>query len=351
MHTAGSIARMVDAQVVGSPDVAIARLETIDRADESCLTFARSASFAAGLARSRAGAALVTRGLEKDILAGGFDTASRALLIVGDADRALIKALELFAPAPAAPAAGVHATSVVEPGASVDPTARIGPCCVIAAGARIGPGAVLHSQIHVARDARIGARTIIHAGVVVGERCQVGDGCILHPGVKLGADGFGYIPGKDGLLKVPHIGIVQVGDGVEIGANTCIDRAKFGATTIGAGTKIDNLVQIGHNCVIGRSCILCGQVGLAGSVTLGDGVILAARVGVSDNLTIGAGARIGAAAGVNEDVPAGETWLGAPAMPAMATARVFAGMKKLPEILERLRELEKLSQRDPMLPS
>jgi UDP-3-O-[3-hydroxymyristoyl] glucosamine N-acyltransferase len=144
----------------------------------------------------------------------------------------------------------------------------------------------------------------------------------------------------DAVLKIPHIGNVQIGDAVEIGANSCVDRGKFGATTIGDGTKIDNLVQIGHNCRIGKCCLICGHVGLSGSVTLGDGVILAGKVGVSDGITIGAGARVGANSGVMNDVPTGETWFGAPAMPAGTQRR---NMVVLRDIAERMKALQKLA--------
>lgn len=349
MHTTGEIARLLGATLQGPDDLPIEGLETIDRAGPGCLTFVRSAAYAKALAASRAAAAIVHRGVEVP----GFDTARRALLVVPNADLALVKVLNLFAPAHHAPAPGVHPSATVHPGALIDPTAAVGPSCVVGPGAQVGPGAVLIAQVFVGAGAAVGAQSVLHPGVVVGERCRVGARCLLHPGVKLGADGFGYVPSEDGrgVVKVPHIGNVDVHDGVEIGANSCIDRAKFGATTIGAHTKIDNLVQIGHNCTVGKGCLICGQTGIAGSVTLGDGVILAARVGLADNITVGAGARVGAASGVGEDIPPGETWLGTPAMPVVTTARIYAARKKLPELLERLRELEKLAQRDAALPS
>lgn len=345
MHTSGTVAVHVGARLVGPGDVAIERLDTLSGADERTLTFVRSAGFARELSSSRAGSALVTEGLE----VSGVDTSRRALLFVEDADVALVRVLELFAPRrdPARP--GVHASAVVEAGARVDASASVGPLCVVGAGAVVGAGVVLVSQVSLGRGAMVGAGSVLHAGVSVGERCVVGRSCILHGGVVVGADGFGFVPapGGRGLLKVPHIGHVEIGDEVEIGANSCVDRGKFGATVVGSGTKIDNLVQVGHNCQIGRCCVICGQVGLAGSVTLGDGVILAGQVAVADNLTIGAGARVGAASGVVENIPAGETWLGTPAMPAQACMRMLAATRRLPAMLERLRELERLAERLP----
>jgi UDP-3-O-[3-hydroxymyristoyl] glucosamine N-acyltransferase len=348
MHTTGSIATHLGARLIGPGTIAIERLDTIELADDKAMTFVRSAPYVAGLAKSRAAAAIVTEGVDATSFANG----SRAVLYVPDADLALIRTLTLLAPAPERATPGIHPSAVVSAKAKVDHGASIGPLCVIADDAEIGPGAMLTSSVNVRTGARVGANTLLHPGVVIAERCKVGAGCIIHPGVVVGADGFGFRPSEDGrgLAKVPHIGIVDVGDNVEIGANTCIDRAKFGATIVGSGTKIDNLVQIGHNCVIGRSCILCGHVGLAGSVTLGDGVILAARVGIMDNISIGAGARIGGDSGVADDVPAGETWLGAPAMPARSMMRVYGALKRLPEVIERVRELERLTERAPAVP-
>jgi UDP-3-O-[3-hydroxymyristoyl] glucosamine N-acyltransferase len=348
MHTTGSIAKHLGARLIGPDSISIERLDTIDLADARSMTFVRSAAFAGALASSKAGCAIVSEGVE----VRGFDAASRALLYVPDADHALIRALALFAPSPEKPVPGVHPLAAVSAKARVDPTASIGPMCVVADGAEVGANAVLTSNVSVRSGGRVGAGTLLHPGVVIGERCKVGAGCILHSGVVIGADGFGFRPSEDGrgLAKVPHIGIVDVGDHVEIGANSCIDRAKFGATIVGAGTKIDNLVQIGHNCVIGRACVLCGQVGLAGSVVLGDGVILAARVGIADNIRVGDRARIGAGSGVTDDVPAGETWLGVPAMPARSMMRAYTAIKRLPEIVERVRELERLADRAPAVP-
>jgi UDP-3-O-[3-hydroxymyristoyl] glucosamine N-acyltransferase len=196
------------------------------------------------------------------------------------------------------------------------------------------------ASVTIGAAAAVGRGTVLHPGVVMGERCRVGAGCILHGGVIIGADGFGYRPSERGPVKVPHIGNVEIGNAVEIGANSCIDRAKFGSTTIGDGTKIDNLVQIAHNCRIGRGCLICGVTGMAGSVTLGDGVIVGGHVGIADNLTIGDRAVIAAKSGVICNVPAGETWWGFPAAPARSAARCYAIHRDLPNLIKRVRELE-----------
>jgi len=180
--------------------------------------------------------------------------------------------------------------------------------------------------------------------VAIGQRCHIGRDCLLHAGVVIGADGFGFAADDSGrgIAKVPHIGNVTIGDHVEIGANTCIDRAKFGSTSIGDGTKIDNLVQIAHNCRIGKCCLICGQSGLSGSVTLGDGVILAGNVGVADNLTLGAGARVGGRSSVNNDIPPGETWLGTPAQPIREAGMNMAVYRDLARHIRELRKLMRM---------
>ncbi|MEX2218462.1 MAG: UDP-3-O-(3-hydroxymyristoyl)glucosamine N-acyltransferase, partial [Phycisphaerales bacterium] len=256
MHTTGSLARALGATLVGRDDLPLAGIDSVDRAGPGSLTFIRTAAFAAQWARSRASAALVTRGVEVP----GHDPAARALLVVESADLALVKALALFAPEAQRGTPGVHPSAVVDPAARVDPSASVGPCCVVGAGAVIGAGVRLISGVSVGRGATIGDGSVLHHGVYVGERCVLGRRCVLWPGVVVGADGFGYMPDPSGrgVLKYPHIGTVEIGDEVEVGANTCIDRAKFAATVIGDGTKIDNLCQIGHNVRVGRACLICG---------------------------------------------------------------------------------------------
>jgi UDP-3-O-[3-hydroxymyristoyl] glucosamine N-acyltransferase len=339
VQTVGQLASLLRqgggaARVLGSEGIAIAALSNWDGSQAAALTFLRSGAFARKWLEREGGpsAAIASEAAVATVGAEALARLrERALIIVPDADLALIEVLKAMAPPSVERPAGVHASSVVDARATVHPTAHIGPHCVVEAGGVIDAGAVLISHCFVGSGARVGAGTTLHPGVRVLERCVVGRRCILHSGVTLGADGFGYRPLPDGrgLIKVPHIGNVVLGDEVEIGANTCVDRAKFGSTTIGDGTKIDNLVQIAHNCTIGRCCVLCGEVGLAGSVTLGDGVMLGAKVGIADNLTIGAGAQVGAASGVMNDIPAKETWLGMPARPAKETLRMMAELRKM----------------------
>ena len=229
----------------------------------------------------------------------------------------------------------------------VDPTAEIGEGASIGAGCYIGPGVVigantrLYPNVTILDDSSIGSGSIIWSGTVVRERCRIGHNCILHLNVSIGADGFGYRPSPDGrgLVKVPQIGTVTLGDGVEIGAGSCIDRGKFSTTYLGDGTKIDNLVQIAHNCRLGRSCVMAGQSGLAGSITLGDGVIMGGGSRIKDHCTVGSGAKLGGNATALADVEPGATILGTPAQEYRQTIKQWAALKQLPDLLKRIKKL------------
>jgi UDP-3-O-[3-hydroxymyristoyl] glucosamine N-acyltransferase len=335
-HTTGSIAQAVQGRLVGRGDLAIADLAGLEQAGAETLTFIRDRGFANQWRTSKAAAALVSEGIVVD----GHDEGARALVFVKDADLAMVRVLSMFERKPEVPAAGVHPTAHVDPSAKIAATARVGPFCVVGARAVVGEGSVLLSRVSLGADVVVGPGSMLHPGVVVYDRCTIGAQSILHANVCIGADGFGYRPDPQGrgLIKIPHIGTVQIGNGVEIGACACVDRGKFGATVIGDGTKIDNLVQIGHNAQVGRCVILCGQAGLAGSVTLGDGVIVGGHAGIADGLTVGAGARIGAKSGVMCDVPAGQVWTGTPAAPHKDQMRTWSAVKKLPEVLRELKK-------------
>lgn len=341
LFTSGELATRLGARLLGPSDTAITGLEALHAAGPGDLSFLRDGRYLEALVKSKCAAALVSEA-KIDTAAAHQLNPSRALIIVKDADAALIGLLEMLSPKfELSP--GRHPSAVVDPSAKVSPAAQIGPNVVIAAGASVGDGTVLGPGVSLAREVRVGRGCVLHAHVAVQHDCVIGDGCILHPGVVIGADGFGYRPAPDGrsLVKIPHIGNVVVEPGVEIGANSCIDRGKFGATRIGAGTKIDNLVQIGHNCTIGRCCIICGCCAVAGSVTLGDGVTLAGGVGIADGRTIGARATIAGRSGVMDDVPAGETWFGYPARPSRQMMRLVAAQDRLPDIMSQVRRMMK----------
>lgn len=319
--TTQSLAQMLGAELLGPPDIVLSDLAGIDEAGPGSLTFIRSETYAKRWQRSEASAAIATRGVDVP----GHDPASRALLLVENADQslvALLTELSRLASAPAPPP-GAHPSAIIDESAVIDPTAAIGPYCIIGPGARIGAGTVLHARVTLGEAVTVGERTVFHPGVVVYHHCVIGNDCLFHAQASIGADGFGFIPHPSGvgLVKVPHLGNVVIGDNVEVGAGSCIDRGKFASTTIGEGVKIDNLVQIGHNVRVGPHVVLCGQVGLGGSTVIGQGAMLGGQVGVQDNKSVGEGALIGGKSGVMQHIPPGESWFGTPARPAVAALR------------------------------
>lgn len=335
-----SVAALIGARIEAPASfdlsAAIEGLETVDRAGERHLTFVGNARFARMLAESRACAAIVSESVEVPEEARG-----RAILRVPSADHAMIEVLRLFAPREQLPPMGVDRTARVDPTAIIGEGARIGAFATVGRGAVVGPRTALFEGARLYEDCILGEDCVLHSGVVIRERCRIGDRVILASGVVIGTDGFGYRPSPDGrgIVKIPHIGFVEIADDVEIGANTCVDRGKFGATRIGAGTKIDNLCQIGHNVEIGRCVVISGLVGIAGSTRIGDGVQIGGGSGIADHLVVGRGARLAARSAVMNDVPEGATWGGAPAQDLRATLREFAVIRKLPEWHRRLSHL------------
>ncbi|MFM1824394.1 MAG: UDP-3-O-acylglucosamine N-acyltransferase [Planctomycetota bacterium] len=324
-------------------DATVDGLETVDRADARNLTFVGNGRFARLLDSSRAMAAVVDAGIPLSP-----EAAARAILRVKSADHAMIAILERFSPTEHLPETGVHPTASIDPTATVDPTARIGAFVSVGPRAVVGPRTALLDGVRLYAESRVGADCVLHANVVIRERCRVGDRVILASGVAIGTDGFGYRPSPDGrgIAKIPHIGTVVIEDDVEIGANSCVDRGKFGATRIGAGTKIDNVCQIGHNCEIGRCVVISGLTGVAGSTRIGDGTRIGGGCGIADHLVIGRGVSLAARSGVMSDVPDGATWGGFPAQELKHALREIALIRKLPEwhrLLKHLLEAPKAS--------
>lgn len=239
------------------------------------------------------------------------------------------------------PAAGIHPSAVVDPSASIDPSVSVGPFCYIGAKSKIGKGCVIEAGTTIGNSVVIGDETRIESGVRVNAYSVVGKRCHFLPNAVIGADGFGYAPVNGGIEKIPQIGNVVIGDDVDVGANSCIDRARFASTKIGRGTKIDNLVQVGHNCVIGEFCFLCGQAGLAGSTIVGNYVTLAGQAGTAGHITIHDKATVGPQCGVSGDVEAGQTILDSPGIPVALAMRIMACKKKLPDLFKRVTAIEK----------
>lgn len=235
----------------------------------------------------------------------------------------------------------IHPTAVVADDIRYEGEVEIGANVTIGSGCILGKGVIISAGCRIAGNVAIGAGTLIYSNVSIYEDSRIGKNCILHSGVVIGSDGFGFMLMQGVQQKIPQVGNVIIGDNVEIGANSCIDRATLGSTRIGEGSKLDNLVQIGHNCQIGKHCILCSQVGLAGSTILGDYVYLAGQVGVAGHCTIGDRTMVGAQSGVTGDLPADGRYFGSPAMDANLTKRIMASQKHLPEIYRGFLKQEK----------
>lgn len=325
------IAGWVGGEVLGDGGTEVDGLRPLGEAGRRDLAFAAGAGAEVAARASGAGALLVAAAVE------GFPGAQ---IVVADPRAAFADVLERLHP-PRRAEPGAHATAVVDPAAGVDPGSEIGPFVVVGAGSRIAAGAILGAHVVVGRDCEVGEGCLLHPHAVLYDGTRIGAGSIVHAGAVLGSDGFGYRPAGGVPRKIPQVGHVEVGEQVEIGANTTVDRATLGVTAIGAHAKIDNLVQVAHNVSVGRGAILCAQSGVAGSTRLGDGVVLAGQVGVADHREVGAGARVSAKSAVLRDVEPGEDVAGIPAVPAGAWRRQQALLRRLGEWSARLRRLER----------
>jgi UDP-3-O-[3-hydroxymyristoyl] glucosamine N-acyltransferase len=334
--TVEQLAALVRGRLVGDGTVSIHSARPVTEAGPGDITFIESERYAKLLRTSPASAALVGPHFQRQPSALKDDL---AVIEVDDPITAFVAVRRHLAGEQKSRWIGIH------PQACVSPTARI------------GENVAVYPFVYVGDDAEIGAGTTLHPGVVIGDRCRIGEGCTLHPnavlyadvvlsdrveihaGTVLGGDGFGYRQVDGRHVKIPHTGRLEVGSDVEIGANCAIDRATFEATRIGEGTKIDNLVMIGHNNQIGRHNLLCGQVGIAGSCTTGDYVIMAGQAGIKDKTQIGDKVIVGAQAGVHRNIPSGQNVLGAPAIPVREQRRIFQMIARLPEMYRQLRLL------------
>jgi UDP-3-O-[3-hydroxymyristoyl] glucosamine N-acyltransferase len=327
----GRLAEILGAECVRGGDSAVSNVATLASAGPEDISFIASESAAAESLKSRAGAFLT---------AGGFDVPGKPVLRVGDIWSGVSSLLNIFRPAPSLPE-GVDPTAraghsvELSPGVRIGPYAVIGNCVAIGRGSSIGPGSTIGDGTTIGEDC------LIHAGVHIYHNVQIGNRVVLHSGAVLGADGFKIVPVKGKLLRIPQAGTVILGDDVEIGANTTVDRAFLDSTSIGAGTKIDNLVMIAHNDRIGRNCIITGQVGIAGSTTLGDGCVIGGQAGLRDNITLGNGVQVGAHSGLKDNFADGEIVFGTPAIPIKEWGRNYAASRRVPDLLKKVRNLEK----------
>ena len=330
-YTVADIAKHVRGEIHGDSTAPISGFAPAESAKRGDLTFAETDAYFAAAEASAASAIIV---------AGDRTSATKTLIRVKNARVAFAKVLPLFFAEPVLEGQR-HPTAVIPNSASVDETAYIGPHCVIGEHCTIGARAVLLGGNHLGENCVVGADTKLFPNVVLYARTQVGRRVRLHAGCVIGSDGFGYVFDSGAHQKVLQVGHVIIGDDVEIGANTTVDRGAIGATVIGKGTKIDNLVQIAHNVQTGEHCIVVSQVGIAGSTKLGNYVVLGGQVGLAGHLKIGNQVTIAAQSGVMHDIPDGEKWLGSPAQPDRTTKRQWLALHQLPELLRRVKELEK----------
>lgn len=318
------INEVLNGTIIGNTSQKITAPEQLEMAENTHISFIGNKKYEKLWKTSNACAAIVNEDVSIE------PGENRAFIKVANADLAMSQVLALFEPPAPQFATEIHPTAVIDLTATVGKGTKIGAGTYIGPNVTIGENAVIYPNVTVLDECSIGNNTVIWSGSVIRERCHVGNDCILHVNASIGADGFGFRPDpKQGLVKIPQIGNVIIGNQVEIGANSCVDRGKFSATIIGDGCKIDNLVQIGHNSKLGRFCIMAGHSGLAGSVTLGNGVIIGGSASIKDHVTIGDGATIGAGSGVTGDVPAGKTMLGYPAVEARDALKQWAMLKRM----------------------
>lgn len=333
----GELAALVEGEVVGDPELPIRGVRALEDAGPEELSLLTDPRYREAALASAAGALLVRGGPEGPHGAEGL---GKPLLVVADPPWALARLLALFHPEATLPA-GAHSTAVVDPEAEVDPSAHVGPFAVVGAGSRVEAGAAIEAHAVVGRGCRVGEGSHLHPHVVVYDGTEIGCRVEVHSGSVLGADGFGYAT-RDGVHhKVPQVGRVVVEDDVEIGACTTVDRATLGTTRVGAGSKVDNQVQVGHNVEIGAGSILCGQAAVAGSSRLGAGVVLAGRAGVGDHLTVGDGVQVAACGVALTPIEAGQKVAGVPAIPLREWRRQVVLLPRLREMMQRLRAIER----------
>jgi len=330
--TVTELAEKIGAELTGPGGGQISSVNTLELAGGGEVTFVKDDRHLSKLEQSQAGAVIVAKKVEGLV---------RPQLVVKNVDAALIAALGLFAPKLTVPKAGVHPAAVVSESAKVAKSSSIGANVYIAEGVEIGADTVIAAGVNIGENSKIGRNCRLDSNVVVHHNCTIGNNVIIQANTTIGSTGFGYSL-IDGTHKlIPHNGGVLIEDFVEIGANCCVDRAKFGNTVIGAGTKIDNLVQIAHNVIIGKCCLIVGQVGIAGSVELGDGVIIAGQAGVADHVKIGDGAIVAAKSAAMTDIPAGKQVYGFPARDIKKAFREIALTRRLPKMAEQLKQLAK----------
>jgi UDP-3-O-[3-hydroxymyristoyl] glucosamine N-acyltransferase len=333
--TLEEVARRIGGTVIGDGAVVVSGVAGIREAESGQLTFLSNPKYERYLPTTSASAVIVSSDY---VGRAGLD--GKSLIVADNPYSAFAQAMELLGGPGNEVEDGVHPTAVIAKSATIGKGVSIGPHAVIGRDAVVGEGAVVYPGVFVGAGVRIGRDAVIRPNVTLKAACRIGDRVIVHSGAVIGSDGFGFAREDDGHRKVPQIGTVVIGDDVEIGANVCIDRATVGATRIGAGTKIDNLVQIGHNVVIGEGSIVVAQVGISGSTEVGSGVTLGGQAGIVGHITIGDRAMVAAQAGVTRSIRADERVSGYPAQSHSVAKRLYACIQRLPDLFRRVKHVE-----------
>lgn len=330
-YSIAELAKQVGAEFDGDGNIEINSAAPIDKAAVGDITFIANSKYLIFLETTKASAIVLDE-----------STPSGNLTVIRHSNPYLTfsKIIDILYPDPIDLKTGIDPTSVIED-AQIDPTAAIGPLCHIKSGSKIGSSSRLLSSVYVGENVTIGENCLIYPGVRIMDGSKIGNNVIIHSSTVVGSDGFGFAESETGLKKIKQIGWVEIDNDVEIGSNCSIDRGALGPTKIGAGTKIDNLVQIAHNVEVGRHCIIVSQVGISGSTKLGNGVVLGGQVGIIGHIELGDGVMVGAQSGVSKSVESGKTIFGSPARDIMLTKKIEASLKRLPELLKRVRKLEK----------
>ncbi len=328
--TVASIAELVQGTVIGNDQLELTGISSLTEARPGDISFLANPAYAAFLSQTKASAVLVTEPQDTDIIQ----------IVVPNPDMSFALVVSTHGPQARPLRPGIDPTAHIGDETIIDESATIGPYAVITDGAHIGADTVIHAHAFIGSDVRIGDDCTIYPHVTVRERCELGHRVVVHSGVVIGSDGFGYASLEGVHHKIPQVGIVVIGDDVEIGANTTIDRARFGVTRIGTGTKIDNLVQIAHNAELGEHCIIVAQVGIAGSTTLGRHVTMAGQSGIAGHLSVGDEAVIAARCGVAKNIPSKATVMGFPAQDIRVHKKQEVAMRRLPRTNDLIKQLE-----------
>ena len=333
--TAEMIAGLLGGEVVGDKNAAVHTVSSIEGGKKGSLTYLTNPKYEQYIYTTEASIVLVANSFEPTA------PVAATLIKVEDVGVAVLKLLEMYN-AMKPQKKGISKMCSISEKATVAEDCYVGDFAVIEAGASVGKGCKIYPQVYIGDGVKVGEGTTLYPGVKIYEGCRIGNNCIIHAGAVIGADGFGFLPKPDGTFdKIPQLGNVIIEDNVELGANTCVDRAKTDSTIIRSGVKLDNLIQVGHNVQIGSNTVMSAQVGIAGTTKIGSNCFVGGQVGFADHITVGNNCKIGSQSGLDKSVPDGEIRFGSPALPGVQYHRSFAVFKNLPEMAQKLRELEK----------